>query len=94
MSISSPHVFATHFDSLFLNSSHSDFRPRRSHRPILYSPANQSPSDSEHSHLTLPTVRVFFVAVVIVLFLASVLRLGAGMISLSALASMDGDIIL
>jgi hypothetical protein len=30
----------------------------------------------------------------IVLFLASVLRLGAGMISLSAGASMDGDIIL
>jgi hypothetical protein len=31
---------------------------------------------------------------VIVLFLTSVLRLGAGMISLSARASMDGDIIL
>ena len=38
-------------------------------------------------------MNVFAVAI-IVLFLASVLRLGAGMISLSAGASMGGDIIL
>jgi len=71
MSIRSPQVFAIHFDSLFLNNSHDPLRPFLSQRPIRYSPANQSPSDSEHSHFTPPTVRVF-VAVVIVFFLAGV----------------------
>lgn len=67
MSIRSPQVFAIHFDSLFLNNSHDPLRPFLSQRPIRYSPANQRPSDSEHSHFTPPTVRVFVITAAIVL---------------------------